>query len=245
MTYTWREDLLPVGEPANRPGHRINPAGLVLHSTGNRRPGADARMHRRLFGREYREASAHTFIDWHQALRIIPDGLGPDPAEKAWHAGRTANRLYLGYELCETDTSSDFVASYGRFVWAAADCLLYYGWGLDHVWSHRQISERHPAETDHVDPDPYLKRWGQTWEGLLADIGKEQARRRAAAAVKVPVYLPDGRALQGELRDGKTWAEVAGVWVPVRAWAECLGAKVEWIAPEAGGPRVNITLGGC
>lgn len=233
--YAWNEDLLPVGAKTNRPGELFKPQGIVVHSTGNRRPGASAAMHRQYFGSAYRGASAHAFIDWDQALRIIPDGLGRDPAEKAWHAGSTANARYLGYELCETEDEGLFKASYARMVWAVGDAVVHHNWRLSDVTSHRRISSTYPKETDHQDPDPYLQRWGKSWAVMLSDIADEISRRRG-----VPVVLPTGETIRGETRQGSTWVQIGNVWAPVRPWAEAMGRTVTWVSPEQGGPRVVI-----
>lgn len=60
---------------------------------------------------------------------------------------------------------------------------------------------------------------------------------------RVAVQLPGGRSIVGEIRDDKTYIEVEGVWVPVRAWAELLGAKVTWVPAQQGGPKVVVTVG--
>ena len=58
----------------------------------------------------------------------------------------------------------------------------------------------------------------------------------------VPVVLPTGATITGYIRKGTTYVRLGDVAVPVRHWAEKLGAVVTWIPPEQGGPRVEITL---
>jgi hypothetical protein len=55
----------------------------------------------------------------------------------------------------------------------------------------------------------------------------------------VKVTLPNGRVIYGEKRDGVTWIEVGETWIPLRATAELLGAKVEWLDDVRG---VAVTL---
>jgi hypothetical protein len=55
----------------------------------------------------------------------------------------------------------------------------------------------------------------------------------------VKVTLPTGRVIYGEKRDGVTWIEVGDLWIPLRATAELLGAKVEWLDDVRG---VQVTL---
>lgn len=51
----------------------------------------------------------------------------------------------------------------------------------------------------------------------------------------------DGKTLMGEWRDDqRVWISIEGIWVPIRAWAELLGAIVEWVGPEQGGPLVRV-----
>jgi hypothetical protein len=50
----------------------------------------------------------------------------------------------------------------------------------------------------------------------------------------VPVKLPTGRTIYGELRGNTTFVEAGGEWVPLRACAELLGAKVTWLNEHDG-----------
>ena len=77
-----------------------NPKYIVVHDTGNSRPGADAKAHYKYFNGKYRGASAHYFVDDTQVVEII------DPRVIAWHCGdgRGKYGIYnsnsIGVEIC-------------------------------------------------------------------------------------------------------------------------------------------------
>jgi len=162
--------LYPIAEKLlknNRSYRRLAPQGIVVHSTAT--PGATAENEYQYFNRAYRGASAHYFVDWQQIIRTIPED------EVAWHAGKTANALYLSVEMCEPrgHRPAQFEEVWRRTVWLVADACVRYGWCVHrHVFSHRQISLLY-RETTHVDPHGYLERYGRTWEDLLAAICRQ------------------------------------------------------------------------
>lgn len=155
---------------SNRPGRPLSAQGIVVHATDN--PGATAQNHHDYWqNHPEAESSAHAVIDWECIMALIPVN------EVAWHAGRTANSLYLGVELCEPYDGDD---EYGKFnevwqraVWFVAQKCLAYGWNTtDNVFSHRGISQMY-RETDHTDPIGYFAKYGKTWDDFLAAVDQE------------------------------------------------------------------------
>lgn len=151
----------------NRPGKALTPQGIVIHSTAT--PGAPAINIRDYFGNHPEaKASAHVAIDWTTIIEIIPCN------ENAWHAGPTANRLYLGIELCEPKEHdlAKFQEVWNRAVWYVAKVCKKYGWNVNNVHSHDHISKVY-KETDHTDPIGYFVRYGKTWADFLLAVDKE------------------------------------------------------------------------
>jgi len=155
----------------NRPGTALYPSGQVVHSTAG--PGATALDIRNYFSNHPEvEASAHVVIDWNSIVEMIPEN------EKAWHAGPTANRHYLSFEMCEPaandpDRYNKFQKVWDRAVWYCAKTCIKYGWSTnDNIFSHNIISLTY-HETDHTDPYGYFAKYGKTWSQFLAAVDAE------------------------------------------------------------------------
>lgn len=163
--YPITQDYLPLGRAYNRPGTPLNAQGMVVHDTDD--PGATDENEDQYFRGGYKAASAHTFIDWDSITELIPDN------EVAWHAGPTADSLYLGMELCvpPTHDPDKFAEVWKRGVWYAALEFYKKGWstGPD-LWSHAGISKRYPKETDHQDPYAYFSEYGKTFSDFISDV---------------------------------------------------------------------------
>ena len=157
--YLVKEQLLA----HNRSYKALNPQGYVIHSTAT--PGATAQNEFTYFNGGDRKASAHYFVDWTDIIRTIPE------KERAWHAGGTANKLYLSVEMCEPSGSDrgKFAAVWKRTVWLVAEACIRYGWSAQKVFSHQQISNMY-KETNHIDPAPYFTQYGKTWEQFLQEV---------------------------------------------------------------------------
>ncbi|ACB86103.1 peptidoglycan recognition protein family protein [Natranaerobius thermophilus] len=73
---------------------------LVIHDTGNSRPGADAKAHYHYFNAGNRSASAHYFVDDTQILQLVEDH------HASWHCGDGRGRYgitnsnSIGIEIC-------------------------------------------------------------------------------------------------------------------------------------------------
>lgn len=176
-----------------RPGTRLKtgtPAFFVAHDTGN--PGATADNHYIYFNTQKdRSASAHVFIDDTKILEIIPTGIGPDPAEKAWHVrynvttdndrfGYDANDAALGIELCYGGKIT-FAEAYKRFVWYLAYCCD--RWCKNpstHIASHKQLDPGRKADCEQA-----LKAGGKTLKDLIYDVAAE-----LAAPIPAPDFSP-------------------------------------------------------
>lgn len=197
MAYPISEQLISY----NRSHKVLAPQGFVIHSTDT--PGATAQNEHDYFNGGDRQASAHYLADWLQIIRMIPEN------EQAWHAGPTANGLYLSVEMCEPagTNAAQFTEVWNRTVWLVADACVRYGWSTGpNVFSHRGISAMY-HETDHTDPITFLAQYGKTWEQLLAAIDAEIAVLKKPPTVVSPVkeetkvkylviykYLEDARA---------------------------------------------------
>lgn len=154
--YEIKQDFLK----ANRSKKPLKAIGMVVHSTATQ--GATDEAEVKYFNSHpERQASAHAFIDWDSLTQTVPYG------ERSWHAGGTANRQFIGVELCEPKGHDEakFNEVWNRAVW-------YFAWVFIHVlhsytvtkgnlMSHAEVSAKW-NETDHVDPVAYFKSYGKT-----------------------------------------------------------------------------------
>ncbi len=219
-----------------RPGTKITPKGLVFHWTANEGKGANAVANRNYFNKPTTEASAHYIVDDKQIVRCLPEN------EMAYHVGakqykleavaklsKYPNDCTIGIEMC-VNADGDFRATYRRTVELAADILRRYGWGVDHLWRHYDITGKCcPAYfVDDKKARQYLGTDAATaWREFKDDVHKlltANPQQTQKPVDKVSVEINGCRLpVQGYLRDGVSW-------LPIRAVAEAVGGKVEWCA---------------
>jgi N-acetyl-anhydromuramyl-L-alanine amidase AmpD len=162
----------------NHDGTPLQAKGVVIHSTAT--PEATDENEIAYFNSGHRGASTHYFVDFDSISRAIKE------TEVAWHAGPTANRQFIGIELCEFSDQKKFEEVWKRAVWLTADICKRYGFGVDKVFSHREISAMY-KETNHTDPDGYFTAHGKTWAQFKADVA---AMLHASVAPAAPQLDP-------------------------------------------------------
>ncbi|MGG1249865.1 N-acetylmuramoyl-L-alanine amidase [Brevibacillus agri] len=228
-------DMLLTNKNA-RPGTRIVPKGLVIHWTANEKKGADAIANRNYFNKPTTEASAHYIVDGRQIVRCLPEN------EMGYHVGAKSykpdaikrlssypNNCTIGIEMC-VNADGDFAKTYQQTVQLAADILKRYGWGVDRLWRHYDITGKNcPA---YFVGDDYARKYTgltaqQAWAKFKADVQaalRPNPQTAQAPVDKVSIEINGKRlAASGYLKDGVSW-------LPVRAVAEAVGGKVEWCA---------------
>jgi len=142
----------------NRPRTQLRAHGIIIHNTDNL--GDSAIANKNYFDTESAKASAHFIIDADTIIQCIPTN------ETAWHAGPTANSLYIGVELCTTNDSKWFNEIWKRAVYLFAKVFK----ELDirsinsfNLRSHASTSNEY-QETDHQDPLAYFQQFGVNME---------------------------------------------------------------------------------
>ncbi|MFX1516899.1 MAG: N-acetylmuramoyl-L-alanine amidase family protein [Promethearchaeota archaeon] len=172
MSYSIKEKLIS----HNRSHKTLKPVGICVHSTDTK--GATAEAEVKYFDSANRNASAHYFIDWSSIIRAIPEN------EQAWHAGATANKKLLSVELCEPKGNDlpKFIEVWNRAVWFVAEICVRYGWGIDHIYSHKIVSETW-HETTHTDPIPYFNIYSRSWDYFKQSVSREMAHIELAKKV--------------------------------------------------------------
>ncbi|WP_425622476.1 N-acetylmuramoyl-L-alanine amidase [Brevibacillus borstelensis] len=228
-------DMLLTNKNA-RPGTKIIPRGLVIHWTANEGKGANAVANRNYFNKPTTEASAHYIVDDRQIVRCLPEN------EMGYHVGAKSykpdaikqlssypNNCTIGIEMC-VNADGSFAKTYQQTIQLAADILKRYGWGVDRLWRHYDITGKN-CPAFFVSDDKAKQYTGQTaaqaWSKFKVDVEtalKPNPQTAQKSVDKVLVEINGKRlAVTGYLKDGVSW-------LPVRAVAEAVGGKVEWCA---------------
>lgn len=157
----------------------IVPEVFVAHSTAN--PGATDEDHVRWLNQTRQHGWATYYGDHDSIRQVVPEGWRA-PAQ-----GPSYNRKAISYEMCEPDRNLPwaeqllcFQETWNRATWVAAWTCFRYGWGVDRVKSHAEISAELPGETDHTDPIAFFARYGRTWDDFKADVAAQLEEMRGA-----------------------------------------------------------------
>ncbi|WP_235615937.1 N-acetylmuramoyl-L-alanine amidase [Brevibacillus reuszeri] len=219
-----------------RPGTKITPKGVVIHWTANEGKGADAVANRNYFNKPTTEASAHYNVDDKQIIRCLPENeMGYHVGAKTYNPGALKqlssypNNCTIGIEMC-VNADGDFKKMYQNTLELTADILKRYGWGVDKLWRHFDITGKNcPA---YFVSDDYARRFtgltaAQAWAKFKDDVhrlltGYPQKNESKREPVTVQITLKP----LGFLIDGVSH-------LPIRAVAEALGAKVEFDAASS------------
>jgi len=171
----------------NRSGRILKPIGIVLHETAT--PGATDENEQSFYNSGNRQASAHAFVDYDSITQCIPW------LEQAWHAGPTANRNYIGIELCHYDDCLKFPQVWNRavwlFAWVHVNILKLTTVTKDNLMSHAEVSAKW-HETDHTDPVSYFKQFGKTVDDFRVAVQAQiNIQIGGSDMKKIVVYLGD------------------------------------------------------
>ncbi|MFF0831041.1 glucosaminidase domain-containing protein [Brevibacillus sp. NPDC003359] len=231
-----------------RPGRKITPQGVVIHWTANEKEGADAEANRHYFNKPTTVASAHYCVDDKEIVRCLPEN------EMGYHVGAKSyapaalqrlssypNDCTIGTEMC-VNSDGDFDAMYQNTLELTADILKRYGWGVDRLWRHFDVTGKNcPA---YFVSDDFARRFTgltaqQAWAKFKDDVqrvlkGNPQPAEKSVdkPVDKVSIEI-NGNVLpvQGYLKDGVST-------LPVRAVAEATGVTPGW-CPDNKAVTVN------
>jgi N-acetylmuramoyl-L-alanine amidase CwlA len=140
------QQLLTSGQ-GGRPGKPITPKGVVIHWTANKSKGADAQANRNYFeNHPANKVAAHYIVDDTQIIQCVPEN------EMAYHVGANSyttealeklsvypNDCTIGIEMCVNE-GIDFTAMYCNAVRLATDILWRWGWTVEDLWRHYDIT---------------------------------------------------------------------------------------------------------
>ncbi|GED68701.1 hypothetical protein BRE01_24030 [Brevibacillus reuszeri] len=233
--------------PKARPRTKIVPKGVVIHWTANERSGANAVANRNFFNNPTTEASAHYIVDDAQIIRCLPeDEMGYHVGAKAYKPMALAklssypNNCTIGIEMC-VNADGHFPVMYQRTVELTASILKKYGWGVEQLWRHYDITGK-ICPAFFVEDDYARKYTGskatEAWEKFQQDVHRlltayPQKPQGDVDKCEVQIAL----ATHGFVINGVSY-------VPVRAIAEAVGGVVGW-EPETQTVTVNGKVIAC
>ncbi|MFI8716187.1 glucosaminidase domain-containing protein [Brevibacillus brevis] len=239
-----------------RPGTRITPRGLVIHWTANEGKGANAEANRNYFNKPTTIPSAHYCVDDKQIVRCLPENemgyhvgaksYNPDPLKRL---SSYPNDCTIGIEMC-VNSDGDFKLMYQNTLELTADILKRYGWGVDHLWRHFDITGKNcPA---YFVSNDFARRFtgltaDQAWAKFKDDVQRTMSRN--SQPEKKPVDKPVDKVsieINGMLLPVQGYLNNGVSTLPVRAVAEAAGGKVEWIAAtqdvRVNGKQLTVTI---
>ncbi|MBG9945567.1 N-acetylmuramoyl-L-alanine amidase [Brevibacillus formosus] len=233
-----------------RPGTRITPRGVVIHWTANEGKGANAVANRNYFNKPTTIPSAHYCVDDKQIIRCLPEN------EMGYHVGAKSykpeaikrlssypNNCTIGIEMC-VNKDGDFSQMYQNTLELTADILKRYGWGVEHLWRHFDITGKNcPA---YFVSDDFARRFTgltaqQAWAKFKDDVLRVMNPQQEQKPVDKVCIEINGKLLpvQGYLDNGVSS-------LPVRAVAEAAGVTPGWCSDTksvtVNGKQLTVTI---
>lgn len=142
------------------------PTWGVVHSSGNPNAGIDSEIVYMTNNQDY--AFTHAWAGHDKIVEIANTDY------RCWGAGKTANQYAVQIEVTEDKrlTKAQKLQAIDREAfWMAVQCA-YYGIPMNRVYSHNDISNMYPKETNHTDPIAYFKSVGISWAQFKDQVKK-------------------------------------------------------------------------
>jgi len=213
--YTYQKNHIPKGTAYNRrPALPMTATTITIHNNANTTSTADGE--RRWLTdnpKNKRTASYHIVVDATTAIEVLPLN------EVAWHAGdgskpTSGNRTSIGIEICERDNKlGEYAQTLTNAVDLVAKMLHERGWGVDRLRRHFDWSGKQCPRLMNIDGK---------WSGWYQFVQRVSEDLKTYDKKQVTVVV-NGKQLDepGMLMDNRTY-------VPLRAIAVALGAKIGW-----------------
>jgi N-acetylmuramoyl-L-alanine amidase len=227
--YVYRKDHIPRGTAHNRrPDLLLSASTITIHNTGN--PTSTAANERAWLTNpsNTRTASYHIVVDAKEAIEVLPLN------EVAWHAGdgskpASGNRTSIGIELCERNTyAGEYKQTLNHAVDIVTRLLLERNWGAKQLRRHFDWSGKNCPRLMNDDGQwtgwrHFLQQVTLRLQQLKDDSSVNQQHNQQTQFNHEATIIVNGKELEprGEVKNGVTY-------VPIRAVAEALGAKVIW-----------------
>ena len=142
------------------------PTWGVVHSSGNPNAGIDSEIVYMTKNQDY--AFTHAWAGHDKIVEIANTDY------RCWGAGRTANQYAVQIEVTEDKrlTKAQKLQAIDREAfWMAVQCA-YYDIPMNRVYSHNDISNMYPQDTNHTDPIAFFKSVGVSWSQFKSQVKK-------------------------------------------------------------------------
>jgi LysM repeat protein len=196
MTLRVKIDHLPKGH-RNRPGHAMDPKGLLFHTTNNWTDGTGDERHGDYMESTDRVVSWHETVDKDSATQHIPHN------ENAWHAGDGGNgyynRNFIGMEIaCEAVAPGQPLdpATHENAVERAAQICIEHDFGWNDLQPHKIVYGKDCPHHTLLNHD-----------GFKREVFARVAKKKNTAPVVNPTKRGDGNI--HEVSKGETLSEIA------------------------------------
>ncbi len=186
-----------------RPGTKIVPEYITIHSTGNSNSTARNERGWLTNSSNTRTASWHIVVDEKEAVEAIPLD------ETAYHAGNSnGNNKSIGIEICESGNREKTLENAVKLV---AKMLHERNWGVDKLRRHYDWSGK-------VCPRILSSNNWEGWNAFKIQVQRELDRLKNTVKIRYKGKLYE---VDGYLKDGRNY-------VQLRETFEKLGFTVDW-----------------
>lgn len=186
-----------------RPGIKLNPQYITIHSTGNPTSTAMNERNWLVNPSNTRVASWHIAVDEKMAVEAIPLD------EVAYHAGTSqGNNTSIGIEICESGNREKTLSNAVKLV---AKMLHERNWGVDKLRRHYDWSGKDCPRIMSAN------NW-EGWNAFKIQVQRELDRLKNTVKIRYKGTLYE---VDGYLKDGRNY-------VQLRETFEKLGFIVDW-----------------
>jgi len=159
----------------------INLIWIVVHETGNRNLGKDAKVHSDLqYKRAYFDDEPDAYTSWHYSVDDHSIYQSFDDAYQCWNAG-DGDEYSIGIEMC-VNADGKYEASFLNNAKLIANLLLKYNLNIDNIRQHHDFSSK-------MCPETILK--DRRWFEFLDLVAKEYISMSLLSSLKIN-YQIDG-----------------------------------------------------
>jgi len=159
LSFSIVQNLIPISQ-AHRPGTKMTPTTLTIHSTANINSSAKNERDWLVNPSNTRSASWHLAVDEKEAVMAIPLN------EVAWHAG-PANSSSFSIEICE---SGNRTKTLENAIELTAYYLKQYGWNTSALRTHNDWTGKNCPRI--LIDSTQRKQTHETWEWFVEEVDK-------------------------------------------------------------------------
>lgn len=224
---------------SSRRGQKIQ--YIVVHDTGNKGKGANAKAHKNYNATNTRGASAHIFVDDHSVYQYVGDSLSAGSVGDGRGRYGLTNQNSISVEIC-INSDGDYERAYNNAVELVKNMMVMHNIPAERVVRHYDASRKNcPASMSANN----WKLWWEFKERIKQPIELKMDLSQSSKSVYIGnndnggnevekpkyirLFIHGIEAKSVTIKDGKSflWMESIGKLVPLIEFFEILGLKVE------------------